>query len=196
MIRSRMLAASLVLGTMSAAPLAADDARYVERDGIKYHETTRQVHRPITETRYEDQEYTAYNDRYTTEMQEVPRTYQVAVTQNQWVPGYQRTWNVFAPPVLSYRMMPVTRYETRTEMVKIPVTRHESIPTRQVRKVPVTKTHLAVEEHTSRIPVGTVGDGGTLTASRSDAGGTRLESDPPRGSSSSDWRSGLETRRP
>ena len=195
MIRTRMLAASLLLGTLSAAPLVADDSRIVDRDGIKYHETTRTIQRPITETRYEDQEYTAYNDRYTTEMQEVPRTYQVAVTQNQWVPGYQRTWNVFAPPVLSYRLMPVTRYETRTEVVKIPVTRHESIPTRQVRKVPVTKTHLAQEEHTSRVPIGTVGDGGTLTASRADAGGTKLESDPPR-TGTSDWRGGLEPRRP
>ena len=198
MIRSRMLAASLVLGTIATSPLVADDSRIVERDGIKYQEYTRTVQRPITETRYEDQEYTAYNDRYTTEMQEVQRTYQVAVTQNQWVPGYQRTWNVFAPPVLSYRLMPVTRYENRTETVRVPVTKHESVPTRQVRKVPVTKTHIAQEEHISRVPVGTVGDGGALVANRSDSGGsTRLESDPPRGGTgASDWRSGLETRRP
>jgi hypothetical protein len=196
MKRSRLLVASLVLGSISAAPLAADDSRIVERDGIKYQETTRTLQRPITETRYEDQEYTAYNDRYTTEMQEVQRTYQVAVTQNQWVPGYQRTWNVFAPPVLSYRLMPVTRMENRTETVRIPVTKHESIPSRQVRKVPVTKTHIAQEEHTSRVPIGTVGDGGALVANRNDTGGgTRMESDPPR-TSTSGWRSGLEPSRP
>jgi len=196
MVRTLTIAA---LAVFSLAQLAAraDEVRYIEKDGVKYQEIVRSVQRPINETRYEPREYTAYNERFTTDLQESQRTYVVPVTQQQWVPGYQRTWNVFAPPVLSYRLLPVTRMETRTETVRIPVTRRELIPTKQVQHVPVTTQRLAVEEHVSRIPVGMAGSGSApLVATRNDTlGGTKLESDPPK-TGTSDYRGGLETRRP
>lgn len=196
MVRTLSIAA---LAVASLIPLAAraDEIRYIEKDGVKYQEIVRSVQRPINETRYEPREYTAYNERYTTDLQESQRTYVVPVTQQQWVPGYQRTWNIFAPPVLSYRLLPVTRMETRTETVRIPVTRRELIPTKQVQHVPVTTQRLAVEEHVSRIPVGVASDGSApLVATRNDTlGGTKLESDPPK-TGTSDYRGGLETRRP
>lgn len=201
MVRIRLLSCWLVVGLLSAGSLRADDYKVDEReeDGIKYRVTTQVVQRPITETRYEPREVTTYRERYTTDMQEVQRTYQVPVTQQQWVPGYQRTWNVFAPPVLSYRLMPVTRWETRSETVRIPVTKRELVPEKLVQQVPVTSTRLAQEEHVHRVPVGhaqAAGGGRTLTASRNDsAGGTRLESDPPR-SGPSDFKSGFDGGRP
>src|SRR5690606_21904753 len=108
-----------------------------EENGIKYRETTQVMQRPITETKYQPHETSTVSPRYTTDMQETVRTYQVPVTEQQWVPGLQRTWNVFAPPVLSYRLMPVTRWETRTETVRVPVTKVEYVPGKQVQHVPV-----------------------------------------------------------
>ena len=70
--------------------------------------------KPISETRYESRQYTTYHPRYTTDYHDSVRTYQVPVTEQQWVLGYQRTLNIFAPPVLSYRLVPVTRWETRS----------------------------------------------------------------------------------
>jgi hypothetical protein len=185
MARTHQFARALVFASsaLAATWVVADDVRIVEDNGIKYQETTQRVQRLIPETRYEQREYTSYQERYTTDMQEVQRTYQVPVTRQEWVPGYQRTWNVFAPPVLSYRLLNVTRMETKNETVRVPVTKRELIPQKQVQQVPVTTTKLAEETHTHRIAVGTVqGEGGgALMADRAGAaGGTKLESDPPR----------------
>jgi hypothetical protein len=173
----KYFAAALVFGMPAASALRADDVKYVEENGIRYQVTTQVVQRPINHTTYEPRETTTYRERYTTDMQEVHRTYQVPITQQQWVPGYQKTWNVFAPPVLSYRLMPVTRWETRTETVRVPSTRRELIPQTQTTQVPVTKTHLAQEEHTHRVPVGVSPSGlggqsgAAPIASSRDAGG-------------------------
>lgn len=198
MIRKQLLAAALACGALAASAARGDDVRHEEKDGIKYQVTTQVVQRPVSETRYEQREYTAYRERYTTDMQDSQRTYQVPVTEQQWVPGYQRGWNVFAPPVLTYRLMPVTRWETRSETVRIPVTRKEYIPEKQVQQVPIVTQRLAQEEHVHRVPIGTVGGNAPLVATRNDTlGGTRLDNDPPRDSSStSGWRGGLDPSRP
>jgi hypothetical protein len=181
---------------MAASGLRADEVRYVEKDGIKYQEIIQTSQRPISETRYEQREYTTYTPRYTTDMQESVRTYQVPVTEQQWVPGYQRTWNVFAPPVLSYRLLPVTRWETRTETVRVPITRRDYIPEKRVQQVPITTQRLAQEDHIHRIPVGPATGSAPLMATRDDsAGGTKLEGDPPKEGGSL-WKGGLEPSRP
>jgi hypothetical protein len=189
----RLLASSLILSSL-ASWVVADDVRTFDEDGIKYQETTQVVQRPITETRYEPREYTSYREKYTTDMQDVQRTYQVSVTRQEWVPGYQRTWNIFAPPVLSYRLLPVTRLETRTESVRIPVTKREMVPEKLVRQEPVTNTRMAQEKHIHRVAVGTVQDPNSpLVANRNDAaGGTKVNDDQPRNTGAVDW----EPRRP
>ena len=106
---------------------------------------------------------------YTTDMHDSVRTYQVPVTEQQWVPGYQRTWNIFAPPVLSYRLLPVTRWETRTETVRVPITKREYIPEKQVQQVPITNTRLAEEKIVRRVPIGTVGNGTAVARNESTA---------------------------
>jgi len=174
MIQTRRFAAAVLLGAIVAPALRADDVSYVEENGVKYQVTRQVVQRQIPETRYEQREYTTHSERYTTDMQEVQRTYLAPITEQQWVPGYQRTWNVFAPPVLSYRLMPVTRWENRTETVRIPSTRRELIPQRITQQVPVTTTRLAQETHEHRVPVGvsTSGSSGGVPsmASRLDSG--------------------------
>jgi hypothetical protein len=183
-------ALALAIGMLAATTLRADDVRYEEKDGLRYQVTTQTVQRPVNHTTYEPRQTTVYNPRYTTDMQEVQRTYQVPITTQQWVPGYQKTWNVFAPPVLSYRLMPVTHWETRVETVRVPSTRTDYIPQTQTTHVPVTKTHLAQEEHTHRVVVGVSqntppGPSGAapIASSNSDPGQTggvtKLE-EPPR----------------
>ena len=73
MVRIRLFAGSLILSTLVASSLVADDVRTFEENGIKYQETTQTVQRLIPETRYEQREYTNYQPRYTTDMQEVQR---------------------------------------------------------------------------------------------------------------------------
>jgi hypothetical protein len=108
------------------------------------------------------------------------RTYQVPVTEQQWVPGYQRTWNIFAPPVLSYRLLPVTRWETRSETVRIPITKREYIPQQQVQHVQVPSTKIAEEKIVRRVAIGLEGAGGAANVARSDSfGGTSLDDNPP-----------------
>ncbi|MGD9724557.1 MAG: hypothetical protein AB7O59_24955 [Pirellulales bacterium] len=191
MTRTHWLAATLLAGMLATPAAHAQDVQYVDgADGIRYQVITQTTQRPINETRYEPR--TTYQERHTTDFQEVQRTYQVPVTEQQWVPGYQRTLNIFAPPVLSYRLLPVTRWETRVETVRVPVTRRDYIP--QTQQVPVVTQRMAPEKVVRHIPVGTVGDG-TLTANRNDAaGGQQLESDPPR--EGAVWRGGLEPTRP
>ncbi len=154
-ITAAVCGAACWLGSLFATA-TADEVNYEVKDGVRYQVTRRVVQRPITETRYEQREYTTYRERYTTNMQETQRTYQVPVTQQQWVPGYQRTWNIFAPPVLSYRLMPVTRWETRTETVRIPTTKRDFIPEKAVQQVPITSQRIVEDEIVSRVAVGMV----------------------------------------
>jgi len=195
MTRTQLLFGSLIVGALALQALAADEVKTYEKDGVKYQEVRRVVQRPITETHYEPRQVTNYNERYTTDMQQVERTYQAPVTQQQWVPGYQRTWNLFAPPVLSYRLMPVTRWETRTETVRVPVTKREMIPVQVTQHVPVTSQRIVQDEHVSTYALGTVPVGGTPSdgtqpggaaaiANRNDAGGVQKMDDPPRDDSS------------
>jgi hypothetical protein len=188
------MGALLVAGASMASAVRADEVRYVDgEDGVRYQETTRVSQRPVSETRYEQREYTTYRERFTTDLQESQRTYQVPVTEQQWVPGYQRSLNIFAPPVLTYRLMPVTRWETRTETVRVPITRRDYIPEKQVQQIPIVTQRLAEERHTSRIPVGTVGGGTPLMATRDAAGGTRVDEAPQDGLK---WKGGLDSARP
>ena len=175
---TRLLASMAACGLLVSAAMA-QDVRYEEQNGVRY-QVTRQVSpRVIHDTKYEPRQSTNYRDRYTTEMQEQTRTYQVPITQQQWVPGYQRTWNPFAPPVLSYRLMPVTRLETRTETVRVPIMRRDIVPETVTQHVPVTTQHLVNDVHEHRVAVGVV------------AGAANVAGIPADGSSSVANRSGF-----
>jgi len=180
--RSLAMVVALGIGACGSCAAQADDVSYDVKDGVRYQVTRQVVQRPITETHYEPREINTYSERYTTEMTPSTRTYQVPVTEQQWVPGYQRTWNLFAPPVLSYRLMPVTRWETRTETVRVPVTRRELVPQKQVQHVPVTTQRVVQDEITHRVAIGSAapGDASSVARNTSAAGGTKLQNDPPR----------------
>jgi hypothetical protein len=194
MKRAQWIAATLICGAFAAPGARADEVTYFEKDGIRYQKIRQVNQRPITELRYEQRDTTAYRERYTTDLHETQRTYQVPVTEQQWVPGYQRTWNLLAPPVLSYRLMPVTRWETRTETVRVPITKREVYPETQTHQVPVYNTRYAEEETVRHVAIGTVANGTPTMARSESASSTRLDSDPPR-EGSTDLRGGLEMRR-
>jgi hypothetical protein len=181
----RPIFAALALAFLLAPVARAQNVTEVTEGGVRYQVITSESQRPLTSTRYEARENTVTRPRYTTEMQESVRTYQVPVTEHQWVLGYQRTWNVFAPPVPSYRLMPVTRWETRTETVKIPITKLDWVQERQVLQVPVTDTKIAKETVVRRVAIGVAND--TPAVARNQPfGGVGLDGEPPSTSSSDD----------
>lgn len=159
MIRSRSTLLALALAALGSGELIAQEVRHFEENGIQYRETTHVTQRAIPETKWVPSETTQVSPRYTTDYQEQVRTYQVPVTEQQWVPGLQRTWNIFAPPVMSYRLMPVTRWETRSETVRVPVTKVDYVPYKQVQHIPVTNTRIAEERVVSRVAIGPAGSG-------------------------------------
>ena len=193
MNRADWIAATLALFAIVAPCVRADEVTYFEKDGIKYQKIRQVNQRPITELRYEQRESTAYRERFTTDLQESHRTYQVPVTEQQWVPGYQRSWNLFAPPVLSYRLMPVTRWETRTETVRIPITKREVYPETVTQQVPKYSTRYAEEEVVRHVPIGTTANGTSVARSETPSAAAP-EGEAPR-EGSSDLRGGLEMRR-
>jgi hypothetical protein len=178
MLNARSTAIVLVSAVLAAPHVLAQNARVYEENGIRYQETVSETQRPLTSTRYESRESTVQRPRYTTSMQESVRTYQVPVTEQQWVLGYQRTWNIFRPPVPSYRLMPVTRWETRTETVRIPITKLEYVPEKVVQQIPITDTKIAKETITRRVAIG-VADGAPAVARKDDFGGSIPGGEPP-----------------
>ena len=178
-----------IIGLAAARARAADEVKFVEENGITYRETTQTIRRPLPETKLESQEVTVYREQLSTELKQIDRTYQIPITEYQWVPGWQRSWNPFAAPVLTYRLMQVTRYETRTEPVKIPVTTRKVVPEKLTQQVPVTTQRIVEDRFISRVAVGTkpAGDPFASTARRQEpASPIKLDGDPPRDNST--WR--------
>ncbi|HTU26965.1 MAG TPA: hypothetical protein VMF30_16280, partial [Pirellulales bacterium] len=115
----------------------------------------------------------------------------------------------------AYRLVPTTRYETRSETVKIPVTKVDVVPEKITQNVPVTQTHMAQEKVVTRVAIGPSaahpgmaanvaqgGAGAPTTMPVSTGGGAandgmggmaKLETDPPK--QSIDWRQSDGTAR-
>jgi hypothetical protein len=123
-------------------------------------------------------------------MKEMARSYQVPVTEYHWVSCWERSWNPFNGPYIATRMVPQTRWETRTEVVKVPVTNREIVPEKRTEHVPVTAQRIAEDVYEQRVAVGVGGasssdpfaqSGGQSLASRETVGGvSKMDSDPPR----------------
>jgi hypothetical protein len=145
-----LLAAAWTLAGMQ--PAFAEE-RIVEKDGKKMREIREVVRQPLMQTQLEPRERTVMQDRYTTEMKSMERSYQVPVTTYQWTPQWEYSWNPLAAPQMVYRQVPVTRWETRKETVRVPVTRHESVPTKIVEHVPVTRQSVVEREYITRVEV-------------------------------------------
>ena len=192
------------LASCLLASAAADEVKYVEKDGVTYQETRRVIRRPILETKIEQREQTVYRDKYSTDFQQSDRKYMAPITEYRWEPQWVTPWNPFSAPYVTYRWVPVTKWVERNETVRIPVTRREVIPEKVTTNVPVTTQRFAEDEYVSRVAVsarpqtgsGALGDpfdGDGSVARRDSIGGVRrLDSDPPR---EGDWRPAESIRR-
>ncbi len=164
-----------------SSPALAEQVRYVEEDGVTYKETERVVRRPVTSTRWESRERTVYLPQRHSELRETWRNYRVPVTQMQWVSRMHGRWNPFATPYFTHELVPVTRWETRSELVNVPVAKTEWVEEKRVVQVPVRTQEYVEDRYVSKVAVSaSATPTGSRVASRSYAGGVALENDPPR----------------
>jgi hypothetical protein len=203
MIKKRSSLAALILlaAASQAAPILADDVQYYDQNGITYRQTTQTVKRPITETHLEARESIVYRPRVTTELRDTPQSTPLLITEYHWTPVYRRTWNVFAPPQLTYEWLPQTRMETRTDIVKTACTRSEYVPEKVTYQAPVTTQTYVEDKIVSHVAVGRSPNAAANVAVQappstdqngvSIGGISKMESDPPRGGTA--WRPGNAT---
>jgi hypothetical protein len=191
MLARRNLALLLAWPLLSPLLARADDAvKYVEDNGVTYRVATHTVHRPVCETHYEDRQQTVYAEQVQTQFLPSQRTSYVPTVEYVTEPYVANRWNPFGQPYLAYRTVPRMRWEARTEAVQLPVVQRQVVPQQQTVKVPVTTQRFVDEEQTSKVAVAVKpGDplgGSSSIATRSPAGGTSLDTDPPRGGTA--WR--------
>ncbi len=170
-----------------------DEVREYKKDGKIYRETRRKVLRPVTETQVEERERTVYREELNTEMCENERTVLSPVTEYRWEAYWAGRWNPFAQPYLAYRLVPRTRLEAHTEIVRKPVTTRRLVPETRVVQVPVTTHRMVEEEHVHQVVVndtsaGDPFDNSTAVARRTGIGGSKLSNDPPREGADTAWR--------
>ena len=182
MRRMRLAAAGLVwmLGGLSA--WAADDVRWVTRNGQTYREHVTVERVPTTVTRMEERQETVYTERYLTEVRDSQRTVYVPVTEYVMQPRWHGLWNPFTSPHVAYHMVPQTRWEVRSETVQVPVTTRELVPQTRTVQVPVRELGFEERQHITRVLV--PGTRPSLAAEDIPAGGNvgvaKLENDPPK----------------
>lgn len=215
----RIILAALVC-LASGVVAVAQETRFYEENGVTYRETKQKVQRPIAETRWDNQQRTVYREKVTCNCADVQRSYYLQVNDAQWEPYIANRWNPFAQPYVAQRLVPRSRWELRTDTVRVPNPRRELVPEVVTVRVPTATTRVVEEEYISRVAVSTrpVGAGATAvaatpnngqptlatrpaspgmaTAMGSAIGGVaRLDSDPPRASSSDAWRPASPVRR-
>jgi len=193
-----------MLPVLAAAQSLAEDVRYYEKDGVTYRESRRVVQRPVSETRYEDRERTVYRRELVTEHQPSYRMVRTPVTEYQLESYWIGRWNPLVQPTLAYRYVPRTHWETRSEVVEVPVTHGEWVAETRTTQVPVTTRRLVDEEVITRVAVsGSSGEGRRYARSgatpslarREPVGGIgRLDNELPRQGTST-WRAADDTLR-
>lgn len=122
-----------------SVPVAADEARVVTDDnGQTWREVHRTVRHPQTETQCIEQQQTYYQEKCDVALCDTYRTYQTPVTEYRWESYWVGRFNPFAQPYLAQRLVPRTRWETRMELVKVPVTQRSLVPVTRTVRTPIT----------------------------------------------------------
>ncbi len=122
---------------------------YYEENGVTYREVRQTVRCPVPETKVQESEQTIYRPQWKTETRDVVRTYHVPITEYRWEAYWQGRFNPFAQPYLAQRLVPSTRWETRTETVKVPSTVYSVVPEKSVVRSPVTTWKTVERQVTS-----------------------------------------------
>jgi hypothetical protein len=110
-----------------AAAARGEDVRYFEEGGVTYRETRVNVGQATAMTGQQPANQIAYAEQLHTEYQSTIRVYSVPVTEYRSETYWVGRWNPFSQPYQAQRMVPVTRWQTRTEVVQVPVTRRELV---------------------------------------------------------------------
>lgn len=202
MLSRQLLATAILASLAGASPAGADEVRYYQKGGITYRETRRIVRRPITETRVQPSARTVYREQLRCEVRDTVRTWWSPVTEYRCEAHWVGRWNPFVQPYLAYRMVPSTRWESRTEVVQTPVTYRRLVPETRTVQVPVTTRRMVTEEVTTRVALGGAPSGAPSAASSTVAsarpepigGVAQLDNDPPRHGISTAWRRSTTTR--
>ncbi|HET6879897.1 MAG TPA: hypothetical protein VFI31_07070 [Pirellulales bacterium] len=135
-----MLRYSFVLWSVFlAATAAADETRTVtDANGQVWNEVHRTISHPQTQTQCVEQPQTYYQEKCDVQTQDTYRSYVVPVTEYHWESYWVGRFNPFVQPYLAQRLVPRTRWETRTEVVKVPVVQRSLVPVTRMVRVPVT----------------------------------------------------------
>jgi hypothetical protein len=145
--------AMLICGVLSGVA-GADEVRYYEQNGVTYRETRHKVSQPVPQTQLVDHPQTVYREKLDTQLVDTVRTYQVPVTEYRWETYMQGRWNPFVHPTMGWRQVPVTRWETRSDVVKVPYNRRQLVPETTTVRLPVTTMQTVEQEVITRVAVG------------------------------------------
>ena len=198
----QLVALTVFVLIVGPVPTTADEVKYYKKDGVTYRECRRIVHRPVTETQIRKTSQTVYRQQQTSEVREQVRTWWSPVTEYQCEPYLVGRWNPLVKPYFSSRMVPKTRWEQRTEIVQVPVTRCQLVPESRIVETPVTVRRLVPEETISRMAVRGPSPAALsplqptprLTAQDQIGGVKRLDNDPPRQGVDTAWRPSATSR--
>lgn len=124
---------------LMAGNAAADDVRTVtDANGQTWNEVHRTISHPQTQTQCVEQPQTYYQEQCQVTNYDTYRTYQVPVTEYHLESYWVGRFNPFVQPYMAQRFVPRTRWETRTELVKVPVVQRNMVPVTRMVRVPVT----------------------------------------------------------
>lgn len=130
---------ALLTVVLLASPVVADEERLVtDSNGQTWREVHRTVRHPQTQMQCVDQQQTYYQEKCDVTLCDTYRTYQAPVTEYRWESHWVGRFNPFVQPYLAQRLVPRTHWETRTEIVKVPVTQRSLVPVTRTVKVPIT----------------------------------------------------------
>jgi hypothetical protein len=132
------LAVAVLAPWVIAASATADEVRDVEENGVTYREVHRKISEPVTEYQCVDQQRTTgFREQLNVQMCDQTHSYIVPVTEYRLEARWRGRYNPFVQPYLAQHLVPYTRYETRVETVKVPVTSRQLLPITSTVRVPV-----------------------------------------------------------
>lgn len=136
----------------------ADEVRYYQDNGFTFRETRRKVPRTVYTTEMQAREVVRYRPQAAAETRDVVRSVVVPVTENRVENRLVGRWNPFVrQPYFVQRTVPTTRYEYRTETVRVPTAGGPLVAETVVEQVPVPVARVVEDELVSRIAVNAPG---------------------------------------
>ena len=126
--------------------VCGDEVRLIKENGVTYQETLRTERVPIANVKWEDRTETVYKREYVTEYRDSNRTVYTPVTEYRWEPRLHGRWNPLIQPYVAYHWIPATRWETRVETVRTPVTYSRVTPETRVVRAPTRTLGFAERE--------------------------------------------------